>query len=230
MDQLRKIIQTKDVNLILSTLQNTPNLNESDFYGNNILHYAAYYDVDEIIQPLYDLGLDCTVKNKFGCGTIHFATANNNIKLVRFFHEKGAVINPSNPKQKEWAPIHFARTLSMVTLLVDELGSDVDIKSPNRSHLPRQVSYLNGHLEVSEFLKDRGAQSISFKDKHKSLMRMCRLWHVYQPVPGLDGIYFCKWDKNRSTFICKYRQTLYPGCQKFGWTDNFTNSLLQLNH
>jgi ankyrin len=72
------------------------NPNERGHHGRTPLHYAAYYDQEDVAKLLLEKGAEIDTAARFGETPLHAAASYGNIKVVRLLVDRGANINAAD--------------------------------------------------------------------------------------------------------------------------------------
>ncbi|XP_050503639.1 ankyrin-1-like [Diabrotica virgifera virgifera] len=139
-------------------------LNEVDSNGSTALHKAVDFRDLGLAKKLLELGADVnSVNNPEKQCPLHFATAKNNIEMVRLLTEAGANMQCSDFDGD--MPIHIAAKEGHIKIIKYFLkkGMDIDIINENTKMTPLQMAAYRGHMEVVDFLLLNNA-NVNLKD------------------------------------------------------------------
>ena len=117
-------IQEQDV---VRLIEFGADVNESDWSGCTILHWAICPNKDKVIQSLLAASVDVNKKNKYGDTPLHYAAIRNANEAIITLLYAGADINLQNKKGD--TPLHRAvrdNAAEMITLLL-AAGADTTI-------------------------------------------------------------------------------------------------------
>jgi cytochrome c len=122
------------------------------------LFFAARGGHIDAVTLLLDHGADPNGLTRNG-GALHIAARHGDVEIVRLLLERGADPNLVGAEQNK-TPLHDAAyngSMEIVQLLL-EYGADVTARTDFRGHaMANHFAALKGHLEVAEFLKEKGA-------------------------------------------------------------------------
>ncbi|XP_054762961.2 transient receptor potential cation channel subfamily A member 1-like [Lytechinus pictus] len=160
------------IDLLLEKARNTDipvlsYLMDEDNESNTPLHLAVLKRKTEVIQRLFDEGVDVNVRKKNGMTPIHIAAMNGATTTVMQLIENGADIDMKDAEGM--TPLHRAAVYNRVesmALLIHE-GAMIDDMDDN-GFTPLLCAAWKGHVPAGELLLTRGANVYVFDVHHKS--------------------------------------------------------------
>ncbi|MFP4497383.1 MAG: ankyrin repeat domain-containing protein, partial [Vulcanimicrobiota bacterium] len=133
------------------------NINEKDYLGFTLLHYAAMYGMEDKAGFFLENGARINEKDRERKTPLHWAVINNRVGMARLFIENNAVVNPRDEQGR--IPLHWAvinNNEEMVKLLVESLGF---INSrDHRDRTPLFYAIKNNNYNIANYLLRCGAK------------------------------------------------------------------------
>ena len=142
-------------------------VNEKDFDGKPLIHYAVMYNPDaDVLKYLIERGVDVNAKDKYGTTPLHFA-ASSYIEILKYLVEKGADVNAKDNYGK--TPLHYAAFFSEsnidVLKYLVENGADVNVKDNyGKTPLHYAAAPSKSSVEALKYLIEQGVD-VNVKDK-----------------------------------------------------------------
>ncbi|KAK9744715.1 Ankyrin repeats (3 copies) [Popillia japonica] len=130
-----------------------------DRSGRNILHYAVRQGNLEMVEYLLNTftQINVNVCDSEWCSPIHLAVLIENLSIVKFLVEKGALVNSCNAGRQ--TPLHFAAKLGNVKIVNYLLDNGANINMfdmDDRS--PLSLAVLHEYEDVARILIRKGAR------------------------------------------------------------------------
>ncbi len=119
-------------------------------------------ELDKMIIYLVNLGIDVSLKDRFGWTPLLYAIEQRQIELVKLLIDRGA--NPKDRTKQDETPLHracYSGDKDIVCFLCEK-GVDIDALN-QRGQTPLMLALQARNMEIVSFLLDRGA-GIFFKD------------------------------------------------------------------
>jgi ankyrin repeat protein len=142
---------------VRALLTERADVNAAQVDGMTALHWAAYHDASEIVEPLLRAGAAVTAANRYGVTPLSLACTNGNPAVIGLFLKAGADPNGALPGG-ESPLMTAARTgsLTAVTALLSA-GARVDAKDERRGQTALMWAAAEGHASIVRALIEAGA-------------------------------------------------------------------------
>nr|AFI99112.1 ankyrin repeat protein Diego [Clytia hemisphaerica] len=180
------------------------NLHQCDLEGRTPLHYSAMVDRREIVNNLLQHGLDPNAQDNSGCPPLHIAAYGGNVHCMNVLLENNAQVNMQDNSGS--TALHLAcrsGNLDAVKLLVSRYRANMNIFDGSEEKLTcLDYAILNDHQDVSFFLTENGANTIS--TLHDLSLKIQTNWRGYSARKRYAEL---KRKMNISTSIPKRRLT-----------------------
>ena len=140
-------------------------VNVRNEFNDTPLLVAGTDGSERMVKKLLEVGADATAKNTISQNLFYVSCSSGNAELVRFAAGLG-VFDINEKDSYRSSPLGIASlygNLSVVKVLVEELGADVDVEGRNPKG-PLYWAGVRGHTAVMQVLVDGGAWSGVAKD------------------------------------------------------------------
>lgn len=173
--------------IIRLILEAGANVNEKDEHGSTLLMRGVYfppYISIEIAQLLISKGININTEDKVGNTALSLALSNStpddiNLALIYILLNEGAIIRKIDMQVFTNYFVYicgFVPVIKLVELFIEK-GVDINALSDEglRSHTALVHAVHNGHLEIVEFLINKGADvNITINGGYSALMTAIR--------------------------------------------------------
>ncbi|CAH1396363.1 unnamed protein product [Nezara viridula] len=149
-------VESDNVTLVKSMLEEGASIQSKDLYGNTALHAAASRGNTEISELLVKRGADVGAKNKIGWTPLHKAVYNGHDSVVKFLIKNGADLNAKDANDD--TPLHVAAVrgrMASAQILLDK-GAKIKTKDKD-GWAPIHAAVKKGHIELVNLLINKGA-------------------------------------------------------------------------
>lgn len=149
-------VESDNVTLVKSMLEEGVPLQSKDLYGNTALHEAAGRGNTDISELLVKRGADIGAKNKVGWSPLHKAVYNGHDSVVKFLINNGADVNAKDVNDD--TPLHVAAVRGRMgsAQLLLEKGANIKTKDKD-GWAPIHAAVQKGHIKLVNLLINKGA-------------------------------------------------------------------------
>lgn len=149
-------VESDNVTLVKSMLEEGAPLQSKDIYGNTALHEAASRGNTEISELLVKRGADVRAKNKVGWSPLHKAVYNGHDSVVKFLLDNGAEVNAKDANDD--TPLHVAAVRGRMGSAQILLEKGANIKTKDKDGwAPIHAAVQKGHVKLVNLLINKGA-------------------------------------------------------------------------
>ncbi|XP_014294078.1 putative ankyrin repeat protein RF_0381 [Halyomorpha halys] len=149
-------VESDNVTLVKSMLEEGAALQNKDIYGNTALHEAASRGNTEISELLVRKGADVRAKNKVGWTPLHKAVFNGHDSVIKFLINNGADVNAKDANDD--TPLHVAAVRGKRDSAQLLLDNGANIKAKDRDGwAPIHAAVQKGHIKLVNLLINKGA-------------------------------------------------------------------------
>jgi len=157
---------------------NPTTITARDGLGNNMLHYAAEWGLNNAISVIIRSGIPVDTQNATGQTPLFMATKSNSASTLKIFIDNNANLNARDSQGN--SPLHAAvrwNAVTSVTFLIAS-GIDIDVHSFN-GNTPLHDSVILNSPEIEALLISKGANIESKNiDGNTPLMEAVRGGHI----------------------------------------------------
>lgn len=128
-----------------------------DYYGNTVLHVAAWHEDPALAALLLEAGADIGVSNNLGDTPLHVAAALGNLAVVTLLLEAGA--DPNAPNYQGYSSAHQAARHGSLEVMAALLAAGADVNARTRVGNEPLVIAVNEKrsIELIDVLLEAGA-------------------------------------------------------------------------
>jgi ankyrin repeat protein/beta-lactamase regulating signal transducer with metallopeptidase domain len=160
-ESLQKAVAEGDIEQVKSLISKGADLNVQKEIGNSLLHSAAWYSNEKIMEMLISRGADVNAKNKRDYTPLYSAVWANKINAVKVLVNEGCDVNWM-PKGDS-PPIHYAiwaENIEMAKFLVNS-GADFNLKDHD-GWTAFHYAIVSESRELADSLIAKGARISDF--------------------------------------------------------------------
>ena len=159
--QLHKACVQNDIALVISLLEQGPNVNIHDEDDHTPLHLACLNNNLEIVKILLKNGANVNIQTEYGKTPLHYACSKNNLEIVKILLKHDAQKSFNIQDEGDSTPLFlacFKNNIDIVNLLIDK-GAKESVNIQNQFDItPLSEACFQNNIDIVNILLANGAR------------------------------------------------------------------------